>query len=187
MDRPGLSGSPRSAQAAGVVLKRSIARVLIAAGLVLLIGGTALWRAGNSRHPAALRLPPSLAELPLSARTEGSAAITEIGRMHAGDFPLASAAVGRYGTSAQATLWVAELADEATALQMAESMRDRIAAGGSPFFEIGHRARGNEPIHELEGMGQTNFFYPSGRHVIWLGADPVIAGQALRDTLEVYP
>lgn len=168
-------------------MKRLLAWALIAAGLVLLIGGAAMWRAGNFRQAARVQLPTSLAALPLSAQVEGEAAMAEIGRLHAGDFPLTSAAIGRYGTSAQATLWVAELDDEAAAVQMAESMRQSIAAGTSPFRETGHRARRNGPIHELEGMGQTHFFYASGRHVVWLGAVPAIADQALQDTLEVYP
>lgn len=168
-------------------MKRLLAWVLIGAGLLLLIASIALQRAGSSRQGARQQLPASLAALPLSVRTEGSAAIAEIGRMHAGDFTLASAAIGRYGTSAEATLWVAELADEAAALQMAESMRQSIAAGTSPFQETGQRARPNGPIHVLEGMGQTNFFYASARHVVWLGAVPSIADQALQDTLEVYP
>ncbi len=169
------------------MLKRLLAWALIAAGLVLLIGGAALWRAGNPSNAMALRLPASLAGLPLAAQTEGSAAMAEIGRMHAGDFPLASAVIGRYGTSAQATLWVAGLADEAAALKMAVSMRQSIGAGNSPFLETGHRARPSGQIHELEGMGQTHFFYASGRHVVWLGAVAAIADQALQDTLEVYP
>ncbi len=168
-------------------MKRLLAWVLIAAGTALLIAGAALWRAENVSHAVALRLPASLAALPLAARTEGSAAITEIGRMHAGDFALTSAAIGRYGASAEGTLWVAELPDEAAALQMAESMRQSIAAGTSPFHETGQRARPDGPIHELEGMGQTNFFYASTRHVVWLAAAPLIADQALQDTLEVYP
>lgn len=168
-------------------MKRLLAWVLLAAGLVLVIAAAALWRAENVGHAVALRLPTSLAGLPLATRTEGSAAITEIGRMHVGEFALASAAIGRYGTSAEATLWVAELADEATALQMAESMRQSIAAGTSPFHEAGQRARPSGPIHELEGMGQTNFFYASARHVVWLAAPPPIADQALQDTLEAYP
>ena len=170
------------------MLKRWLPLTLIVAGLGLLIVSAAIWRLSASPgHVSPALLPAALAGLPLRSWTDGPQAIAEIGRMHTEGFPLKSAAIGRYGTSDQVMLWVSEMANAAAARQMAEAMSRSIAEVSSPFRETGQQSRVASLIHELEGMGQKHFFYPSGLHVVWLGADPAFAEQALRNTLEMYP
>lgn len=170
------------------MLRRWLPLTLVAAGTAILVASILLWRLSvGAGHSSPLSLPEALAGLPLSSRIDGPEAIAEVERMHAKGFRLRSAAIGRYGSSEQATLWIAQMADRSAAILMTESMSQRIAKAASPFRETGKRLGRDGPIHELVGMGQRDFFYPSGLHVVWLGADLVIAEQALRDTLEVYP
>ncbi len=94
--------------------------------------------------------------------------------------------IGTYG-SRQITLWVAVSADAAGSDRLLEAMRDKINVGDTPFTPVGERKEGNRSIYELNGMGQEHVYFQSGKLLIWLAADPEIAQEAIRETLEFYP
>jgi hypothetical protein len=107
--------------------------------------------------------------------------------MHAADLALESAAIGRYGDAGQIVLWISRLPDSTAASNMTLAMRTRINAVDSPFTQVALRPRQAGPITELEGTGQRHYFYASGYIVIWLGAEPALAEQALINLQEMYP
>lgn len=170
------------------MLRRWLPLSVAAVGVVLLITGSvlALLDAAPLR-PQAAGLPPRLAGLVLSSWSDGPQAVAELGRMHAADLVLESAAIGRYGDAGQIVLWISRLPDSTAASNITEAMRTRINAVDSPFTQVALRPRQAGPITELEGTGQRHYFYASGSIVIWLGAEPALAEQALVNLQEMYP
>ncbi len=164
--------------------QRRTAIVLIGLGVLVLLGSFAYLLAGT--RVSTLSLPQTLAQLPLTSATYGLEAVTVINRLHGKEFPLTAGALGRYGND-RATLWVSQFASRAVAGQIVDAMRDKIAAGRSPFEPIGARQVGSRPIYELSGLGQQHFYFQSNDLVIWLAVDQALAGQVLPPTLEVYP
>ena len=170
------------------MLRRWLPLSAAAVGLVLLITGSvlALLDATHQR-PQAAGLPPRLAGLELASWSDGPQAVAELGRMHAADIALESAAIGRYGDAGQVVLWISKMPDSAAAANMTEAMRSRINAVDSPYTQVALRPRHAGPITELEGTGQRHYFYASDSIVIWLGAEPALAEQALVNLQEMYP
>ncbi len=169
------------------MLRRWLPLSAAAVGVVLLIAGSVLAFLDATQPPPAADLPPRLAGLELTSRSDGPQAAAEIGRMHASDLALDSAAIGRYGDAGQIALWISKMPDSTAASNMTEAMRTRINAVDSPFSQVALRPRQAGPITELEGMGQQHYFYASGSIVIWLGAEPALAEQALINLQETYP
>lgn len=169
-------------------MKRPIAVLLIAAGVLVLIGTFAYWRFSQAvANPDAATLPDSLAGLPLASAAYGPEAVAEVNRLHRKEFPLTSGAMGMYGSGGQATLWVTGLPIDAMAAQTVAAMRDKIAEGNSPFAPTAERQEGRRTVYELDGMGQKHFYFQSGALVVWLASDAAIADQALAQALEAYP
>jgi len=170
------------------VLRRWLPPSAAVVGLVLVItGGVLSYFDADLRRPTDAGLPPRLAGLALASWSIGPQAAAEIGRMHASDLALDSAAIGRYGDAGQVVLWISQLPDSAAASNMTEAMRTRIDSVDSPFTQVALRPRQAGPITELEGMGQRHYFYDSGSTVVWLGAEPALAEQALVNLQEMYP
>jgi hypothetical protein len=166
--------------------KRSIAFFLISLGALVFIGSAAYLL--SSAQTATLNLPQTLADLPLVNADYGPEAVADINRLHGKQFEQTTGAMGTYRNAlANATLWVSQFPSRATAQQIVDAMRAKIAAGNSPFTPTGAQLQGNRTLYSLDGMGQQHFFFQSNDFVIWLSADPVVASQALRQTLEVYP
>ena len=163
--------------------RRRRAILLISLGMLVLIGSVAYLLV--SAQADTLPLPQALADLPLTKATYGHEAVTEINRLHGKAFPLAAGATGDYADG-KATLWVSKFASPAVAQQIVDAMRNKIAEGRSPFESTGTQQVGSRLIYELDGLGQKHFYYQSNDLVIWLAADPAIAGRALPQTLEVY-
>lgn len=107
--------------------------------------------------------------------------------MHQEVFPLASAAVGMYGTEHQVMLWVSGAPITPLAGRMLVSMREKIAEGRSPFTPIGERKEGNRIVYELDGMGQVHFYFQSGKLLVWMAANPELSDKALEEALKFYP
>ena len=164
--------------------QRRTALVIISLGVLVQLGSFAYLLAGVQTNT--LTLPQRLADLPLSNATYGPEAVTEINRLHGKEFPLTAGALGHYGND-RATLWVSQFASRAAAGQIVEAMRDKIAAGRSPFEPIGMRQMGSRVIYELRGLNQQHFYFQANDRVIWLAVDQPLADQALSQTLEVYP
>ena len=94
------------------------------------------------------------------------------------DKGLTAGALGHYGND-RATLWVSQFASRAAAGQIVEAMRDKIAAGRSPFEPIGMRQMGSRVIYELRGLNQQHFYFQANDRVIWLAVDQPLADQAI--------
>ena len=62
----------------------------------------------------------------------------------------------------------------------------RIAEGRSPFEELGSFELDDFVIYELEGIGQTHYYWQSGRLVLWLAADGELAERALGEVVIFY-
>jgi hypothetical protein len=116
-------------------------------------------------------------------------AIDDVSRLHGGDFPLSSGAVGMYGTDHSITLWVAGAPYQTMADRMLVAMREKIAkpSGNAPFSPVGERQDGSRIVYELDGMGRKHFYFRSGKLIVWLAADPERAEDALTQTLMFYP
>jgi len=168
-------------------MKRFLPIGLIAVG-ILLISGTLAWSYfGNlTSQRAEVRLPNSIAGLRITNRTTGAQAIAEFENLHGKQFPVTSGSIGVYGNS-EITLWVAGAPSEAIALEMTNAMQEKITQGNSPFTPLEQFNHGNRTIYALEGMGQKHYYFQSKNLVIWLAVSPALAGQALQQTLEVYP
>lgn len=151
------------------------AYLLLVVGLSAILAGL-IWQVVQSRAVVATRLnkdalglPRQLAGQPVSDLQTGTAALSAIEAMHGKGFALVGGAVAHYGAT---TVWVAQARDEAEAKSMTAAMRDRIAAGRSPFSPTGTRQAGGRPIYMLTGMGQAHFYWQAGDKVIWLAAAP---------------
>lgn len=169
--------------------RRLVPLLLIGLGLLALLGAIVTWRLGDrtSASPRAADLPDSVAGLRLSDMQVGTTAVENVTRLHGQSFPLESGAVGMYdGPDGAATVWVAGARSHTDAGQMVIAMRDRIAEGRSPFTPLVAQETASGTIYELEGMGQRHYYFQAGELVIWLGADHLLAEQALRDVLDFY-
>lgn len=168
-------------------MKRILPILLIGWGILLVLGPVGwLYFDGLVNHPAAVPLPDQVANLQMTEYITGARAAAQFENLHNKQFPLTSGAIGIYGDT-QITLWVAGAPLNLLAARMVEAMEDKISQGNSPFSPIDQYADGNRTIYELEGMGQKHFYFQSNNLVIWLAADPSIADEALKQTLEAYP
>jgi len=168
--------------------KRLPPGAMIAFGVILVI--SALFYLGFKGIIAgsdASNLPKSLTDLPLTAATYGSEAVQEITRLHGKEFPLVSGAMGMYGSSDQATLWVAGFADDPTAAQILRAMHEKIASVDTPFTPTGEEQITGRTVYLLNGMGQKHIYFQSSSLVIWLAVNPEIAEKAIQQILKAYP
>lgn len=169
-------------------LMRRLSIILAIFGLLLVTSGLAYGayqRAIATPGPAAL--PPTLADLPLLEEQSGPEAAQNIAHLHRQTFPLSGAAVGTYRDAASsATLWVSESPLAPLAGRMEQAMAEAIAAGNSPFIPDETRQVAGRTVRVLTGMGQTHFYFRSGKLVVWLAADEALAEAALVDVLAFY-
>lgn len=168
-------------------MKRIFPIGLVTLGVLLFLGGLGwLYLDNLVNHPASLPLPGKIAGLSLTNQMTGAQAAENFINLHGRKFPLTSGAIGFYGDH-QATIWAAGAPFKVMATRMVNTMRDRISEGGSPFTPIEEIKDGGRTIYALEGMGQKHFYFQSDNLIIWLAADPSIADDALKQTLEAYP
>lgn len=168
-------------------LKRFLPLLSMITGLFLLLGAVLLWvnRSGSSRNE--IRLPESIAGIPMTNSIRGEQALSEIASMHSGAFSMKAGAIGVYGSARQAMLWVAGAKDVSGADQLLEAMRVKIARGGTPFSSVQEWQDDQRTIYELQGLGQQHFYFRSNRLLVWLAVDEKDAGQAIREILTFYP
>ena len=168
--------------------KQLLAKAMIAVGVILIISSLVFWRAkefiANSNE---VNLPKSLADLPLTTVIYGPEAVHEITRLHGKEFPSISGAMGTYGNSNQATLWVAGFTDNSTAAQILHAMQEKIASVDTPFTPTGEEQIGGRIVYLLDGMGQKHIYFQSNSLVIWLAADPNISERAIEQILMFFP
>jgi hypothetical protein len=167
-------------------MKRTIPATLIVLGLVLLAGSGWLLFGTRSVADPEIELPSNVAALPLTTKTTGAEAVSQVGDLHGKQFPLVSAAIGQYGGQ-QITLWIAEAESDSGAAAMLNAMQARIAEGNSPFTPLEPYQQNGRTVFVLDGMGQKHYYFQSKSLVVWLAADPALADQSIQQALEVYP
>ncbi len=168
--------------------QRTTAIGLILFGLILVIFAIVYpFEEPAVGNTAAAPLPGQVAGEPLTTQVLGLSAVDEITQMHGKDFNLVDGARGSYGENNEIIIWVSGSTSEADAAQLVIDMRDKIADGNSPYEPIGEELIGERMVYELEGWGQTHYYFQSGDQVIWLAANPELAEDALDQALEYYP
>ena len=167
-------------------MKRIFFLALLTVGILLSIGALSqLYLNRGVSSSTALDLPSQLAGLSLTESKTGNQAIAEFMELHGKSFPITLGAVGIYGNR-DITLWVASTASDSVALELTNTMQERIGEGRSPFTPVDEINDRNRKVYALEGMGQKYYYFQSQNLVIWLAAEPALAGEALQQILEVY-
>jgi len=141
----------------------------------------------EAKNTNSAALPDQATGLRLTSISSGKQALREITQLHGKEFPLVSGAVGRYGDNNQVIVWVADAADKAAAEEILQAMRERIAAGNSPFTPSGELQNGGRPIFTLDGLGQVHFYFQSGKQIVWTAVDASLYEKALKQILDYYP
>jgi hypothetical protein len=131
-------------------------------------------------------LPTQLAGLPLTTSYRDRAALAQLQPLRESHIELRSGAFGVYGDGA-ASLWVAGAGDTATAQRLMDEVATRIARGDTPFGRDSLHTLAQRSVHELSGLGQRQFYFRSGRRVVWLSATRGHAAAALEEALRFYP
>ena len=168
------------------MMKRIFPLGLITVGILLSIAAfSQLTLASRASSTTTVDLPSQLAGLRLTDSQSGDQAIAEITNLHGKEFPVSYGAIGIYGNG-EMTLWVAGASSESVASEMTTAMREKIAAGNSPFTPLTEINDRNRKVYALEGMGQKHYYFQSKNLVIWLAVGPAFADEALQQTLEVY-
>ena len=168
-------------------MRRILPVLLIGLGALLVLGPVG-WLYFDSlvSHPAVVPLPEEIAGLQITEHDTGAQAAAEFKKLHGKKFPLTSGAMGIYGNH-QITVWAAGTPLSFMASQMIDAMKDKIAAGNSPFIPMTEINDQDRIVYVLEGMGQRHYYFQSKNLVIWLAADPSLADDALQQTLEAFP
>lgn len=169
-------------------MRKFILGLVITLGSVLILLGIGIFIFNAAIHnPGSVSLPPDIADHALSFKQEGWRATDEFRQLHRQNFPLVAGAVGTYGTNREIKLWVGQTFFKLMAKNMVTEMRDKIAAGTSPFTPNEARQLRGHTVYALDGMGQKHFYFQSGNLIIWLASNEGIAEQALTEVLEYYP
>ena len=169
------------------LMKRSLSILIIVLGMLFVLAAFDWAYIENSiGHPVSLKVPETLANLPITSQMNGPQAVADFSNLHGEKFPLTSGAVGIYGNN-QATLWVVGTPLDLLAARLVAAMRNKIAEGNSPFLPSGEYPENKRTIYTLDGMGQKHFFFQSHNLVIWLAADADIAEAAIQQLKEIYP
>jgi len=162
-------------------------RFLVIAGAALALAGIlGAFLIGRSARADELQIPDRLGKLILVETQSGAAAAAEIQRLHGSAFPLASAAVARYGPAGEASLWVAGTVSEDEAAALLEAMHLAIETADSPFTAQEPQVIAGVTVYPLRGMGQEHMYFQSGRLVLWLAADAGVAETARLAVVEAY-
>lgn len=161
---------------------------LIGLGAIIVIAAIAYPTLINaSSLSVSAPIPSQLAGFSLASEATGRAAMQEFDQLHGKTFPILSGAKAVYGTGTQVIIWVAGTASVVETRKLLEEMRDKIAAGGSPFQASGVQTTASREVYALDGMGQKHFYFQSGKYLIWLAANAEVADQALQQALYFYP
>ena len=141
-------------------------------------------------------VPQRLGTLELTGTTEGSEAITQVGRLHGSDIELVSAYIAEYAHAPspyhsgdqRLTVWVGRTESESAAAELTRRMAEGIEKGGSGFSNLQQLTIAGSDVFRVDGPGGEHFFYSSGEQreeVVWLSveaADPLpILEQALEN------
>jgi hypothetical protein len=130
-------------------------------------------------------LPRELAGMSQTFTARQDAGLAQVRKLHGHAIDVRSGAFAIYGPGA-VSLWVAGARDTAAAEGLMLAMTARIAVGDSPFRPDSVYVRAHHEVHELSGLGQRDFYFRSGRRVIWVAANRGKADAAIGEALEFY-
>jgi hypothetical protein len=130
-------------------------------------------------------VPRTISGLALTQFFSGQEAVDSIQQLHGQEFEIEDGAVAVYGNQ-NVILWVSDAGSLDVAGELTNQMKDRISEGRSPFTALGSFDVEGSEIFELEGMGQSHFYWQSGNQVIWLSTDEHLAGPALQESVEYF-
>ncbi|NIM95571.1 MAG: hypothetical protein GTO18_17880 [Anaerolineales bacterium] len=159
---------------------------LILIGISILSLNVLYWTHERTSPSTDVSLPETLGDHPLVYAVYGQEAIDQVSQLHGKGFPLTSGAVGSYGNQNDLTAWIANAESSSAASELVAAMELKISQNSTPFETLGKFNKSGTTIFELVGMGQRHFYFQVGSLVIWIAAEPTIAGQALSDMLEAY-
>jgi hypothetical protein len=167
--------------------RKFLSYVLFVIGVVILTGTIVYYL--HTRQPVsdnmAENVPEIVANHPLVQVVTGQEAIDRIHQLHGKDFPMDGGVVAVYGNQ-NAILWVSDAGSVPDAVDLTELMKDHIAAGNSPFIELGDFNLDGLNIYALDGMGQAHYYWQSGKLVLWLAADVSVAQQSIIECVDFY-
>ncbi len=120
------------------------------------------------------------------SRTEvvtGAEALADLKQMHGKDVSdgLVGGWIGHYGK--QATVWLSEARDDATASRVLQAMTSRIGAGNQYFKNQQDIQVNGRQVYTATGQGQRHYYYQQGRQVIWVAAPAGREEQFLKEAL----
>ncbi|MDP2935826.1 MAG: hypothetical protein Q8O86_04985 [Dehalococcoidia bacterium] len=111
-------------------------------------------------------IPAQIAGLRRTETMTGPQALAELQELHGKDVGVAGGWIAHYGK--EATVWMGEARDEATAIQLLEAMTRRIQAGNQYFTGLKQLQVEGRPVFTVVGQGQRHYYYRQGRQLIWL-------------------
>ncbi len=125
-------------------------------------------------------IPEKVSSLPLKGTQMGKEALDQFAKMHGEGFDLVNGYRADYsdGTN-NATLYVGQAKDAATATKLATEMAAKISAGNPMFTDLQELNISNRSIYQVTGQGQLHFFYAINDKLVWLALDSANAADGL--------
>ncbi len=117
-------------------------------------------------------IPTQLGAFALMQTKSDAAALADFAQMHGKGFELVGGYVAYYaGAGKESTLWVAQAKDASAASAMVEQMAQKIAAGNPVFANPQSLNISGRVIYQVDGMGQTHFYYAVNDKIVWIAVD----------------
>jgi hypothetical protein len=169
----------RSGSGEPALTVRFILLILITIGLIAFIAFLAAQPGISNSASRSAPLPAALGGQPMTAHSDGAAAVNAIEELHGRGFGLSGGEVAQYGT---ARAWIGQTRNDAGARAMIDTISQQIAEGHSLYRPTGTRQLAGHTVYALTGEGQQHFYWQSGSRVVWLAVD---ANRAERDLTEL--
>jgi hypothetical protein len=133
-------------------------------------------------------VPSVLGGLPLTHALQGDDALSEVSRLHGKRVLARDGFVAHYERDgAVAMLYVSRAHLGVLARwqlsRMVKGIEQGQANAEGRFFHLKSRERDGLMLYSVLGLGQIHYFYQSGATIVWLAADPPIAGAALAEAI----
>jgi len=172
--------------------KSIVTAIQLAIALVLLAAvGQGLWSATrnasgdeHAQHEV-LGLPKELGGLKLLGGVTGPEAIQSVDMLHGLQVEMTDARIGEYENNT--TVWVGIARDAEQAATLVDRMTKQILAGSPAFSHVGEQQVAGLTVHQVQGGGQTHFYYQKGIEVIWVAAPPGAGGQFVSQAVQTIP
>jgi hypothetical protein len=123
--------------------------------------------------------------LSIAETLTGDRARSMVDQMHGKGVTPAESMVARYeGKDGEtATVYCSRYASTRDAAEAEGRMRELIGRGNAVFTGYGEYVVGGKRVSMCRGLGQTHYFFTSGRRLTWLAGEEENALQMLQDLL----